>query len=91
MSYALFFTPEKVDSSDSTSDTILVPVIINHNGETFAMRKTVKTVSQAFMVDAGFTLAQFIEAEGGFDSLKAVIDAREDDPVPTSADLERAE
>lgn len=86
MSYKLLFTPELTIPGDPKSDILLIPVVVDDKGGTFAMLKAVKTAKQAFMFDAGFTLAQFIEEEGGFDSLKDMIEARDENAAIDRAD-----
>lgn len=86
MNYSLLFKPERMNSKDSQSDLVLVPVIVDGKGDSFAMKKAVKTVKQAYLFDSGFTLAQFIEEEGGFDGVKAIIDAREDNAAEAAVE-----
>jgi len=88
MKYTLFFTPERLYPGDPTSPLVLTPIVVAENGESLAMKKAVKSVKQAAMFEAGFTLAQFIEKEGGFDSLKAVVEARDDEERQLTLDLD---
>lgn len=76
--YTLLFSPELVVEGDPSSGVLLLPVIVAANGDIFAMKKSVKTAKQAFMFNDGFTLAQFIEKEGGFEGVKTALAARED-------------
>lgn len=76
MSYKLLFSPELSVEGDSKSGILLIPVIVDDKGGSFAMRKSVRTVKQAFMFAAGFTMAQFVEEEGGVEGIQAMLDAR---------------
>lgn len=86
MSYKLLFSPELVTEGDPTSDVLLVPVIVAEDGRTFALKKTVKTAKQAFMFNAGFALVQFIEDAGGFEGVKAILEARDEATAIERAD-----
>jgi len=86
MSYKLFFSPELSIPGDPKSGILLIPVIVDDKGGSFAMRKAVKTVKQAFMFDAGFTLAQFIEEEGGVEGIQAMLDSRGEAAAQDRAD-----
>ncbi len=84
--YQLLFSPDLAVPDDPTSGLLLIPVIVSEDGDRFAMKKAVKTVKQAFMFDAGFTLAQFIEGEGGFEGVKAILEAREDNALAAAVE-----
>ena len=86
MSYKLLFSPELVVEGDPTSGIILLPVIVDSKGGSFAMKKAVKSVKQAYMFDAGFTLAQFIEEEGGVEGVQAMLNARGENAARERAD-----
>lgn len=88
MNYKLLFSPELSIEGDPSSDLLLTPVIVDDKGGSFAMHKAVKTVKQAFMFDAGFTLAQFIEEEGGSEGIEAMLDAREENDRQIALDIE---
>ena len=78
MKYQLLFSPELSVPGDPASDILLVPVIVDEKGGSFAMKKAVKTVKQAFMFDDGFSLAQFIEDEGGPEGIQEMLNARKE-------------
>lgn len=74
----IFFKAEKPEGKPD-DDPILVPVIMTDDGGGIVINKQLNTIWDAFMLGAGFSLARFIESEGGLAAIQEHVDKREAD------------
>lgn len=66
----------RAELQENTGKPILTPVVLDGNENGVVIARSIRSIKAALMLASGFSLAQYIEEEGGMDALKRTIDER---------------